>query len=55
MAYSTSPTTHAVTHTHTHTHTQMNEMIDQSMNHAGIMTWGWFNEGPSDDKAACSG
>lgn len=28
-------------------------MLDASLNHASIMTWGWFNEGPSDKPAAC--
>lgn len=32
---------------------QLNEMIDNAMNHASIMTWGWFNEGPSDKDDAC--
>ena len=22
-------------------------MLDNAMNHASILTWGWFNEGPS--------
>ena len=34
---------------------QLDEMIDNAVNHAAIMTWGWFNEGPSDDPAACPG
>lgn len=32
---------------------QLNEMLDNAMNHASIMTWGWFNEGPSNEEAAC--
>ena len=32
---------------------QLDEMIDQSLNHASIMTWAWFNDGPSDDERAC--
>ena len=32
---------------------QLHEMLDNAMNHASIMTWGWFNEGPSGDAAAC--
>lgn len=32
---------------------QINEMLDQSLNHASIMTWGYFNEGPSALKDAC--
>lgn len=34
---------------------QIDEMLDMSLNHASIMTWGWFNEGPSNDAAACPG
>lgn len=34
---------------------QLDEMIDDAINHGSILTWGWFNEGPSDDEAACSG
>jgi len=34
---------------------QLDEMMDLSMNHASIMTWGWFNEGPTNDEAACIG
>merc|ERR1719461_166223 len=30
-------------------------MMDQSLNHASIMTWGFFNEGPSDKSEACPG
>lgn len=32
---------------------QLDEMLDMSLNHASIMTWGWFNEGPSKDPRAC--
>ena len=32
---------------------QMREMLDGAFNHASIMTWGWFNEGPSDKVDAC--
>ena len=31
----------------------LDQMLDASLNHASIMTWGWFNEGPSDKPAAC--
>merc|ERR1711865_580187 len=34
---------------------QLDEMMDLSMNHASIMTWGWFNEGPSNKAEACVG
>ena len=34
---------------------QLGEMLDNALNHAAIMTWGWFNEGPSDDPEACVG
>lgn len=34
---------------------QLDEMLDMSMNHASIMTWGWFNEGPSNREGACPG
>ncbi len=34
---------------------QLDEMIDDAVNHASILTWGWFNEGPSDDPRACPG
>lgn len=34
---------------------QLDEMLDNALNHASIMTWGWFNEGPSDKKEACPG
>jgi beta-glucuronidase len=34
---------------------QLDEMLDDAINHAAIMTWGWFNEGPSDKEEACSG
>jgi hypothetical protein len=27
--------------------------MDNAFNHASVMTWGWFNEGPSNDAAAC--
>jgi len=32
---------------------QLREMIDNAMNHAAVFTWGWFNEGPTNDEAAC--
>ena len=32
---------------------QLDEMLDNAMNHAAILTWGWFNEGPSDRAEAC--
>lgn len=32
---------------------QIDEMLDLSLNHASIMTWGWFNEGPNYDESAC--
>lgn len=32
---------------------QMNEMLDNALNHASIMIWAWFNEGPSHDPDAC--
>ena len=32
---------------------QLQEMLDNALNHASIFTWGWFNEGPSDDSRAC--
>jgi beta-glucuronidase len=32
---------------------QLNEMLDNALNHPAIMTWGWFNEGPSNDAEAC--
>lgn len=32
---------------------QLSEMLDNAMNHAAIMAWGWFNEGPSSDVTAC--
>ena len=35
-----------------HQLTQLDEMMDASLNHASIMTWGWFNEGPSADANA---
>ena len=28
-------------------------MLDNAMNHASILTWGWFNEGPSSEPKAC--
>lgn len=34
---------------------QLDEMLDNALNHASIMTWGWFNEGPSDNAEACPG
>lgn len=35
--------------------TQLNEMLDNAMNHAAVMAWGWFNEGPSNKAEACPG
>ena len=35
-----------------HQLTQLDQMMDASLNHASIMTWGWFNEGPSADADA---
>jgi len=32
---------------------QLAEMIDNAFNHASVFTWGWFNEGPSNDVDAC--
>ena len=32
---------------------QLGEMLDASLNHASIMAWGWFNEGPSQHEEAC--
>ena len=32
---------------------QLHEMLDNALNHASIMTWGWFNEGPSNNEHAC--
>ncbi|CAJ1343191.1 unnamed protein product [Effrenium voratum] len=32
---------------------QLEEMLEASMNHPSIMVWAWFNEGPSDQEAAC--
>jgi beta-glucuronidase len=32
---------------------QLNEMLDNAFNHAAVFTWGWFNEGPSNDIKAC--
>jgi beta-glucuronidase len=32
---------------------QLAEMVDNAMNHASVFTWGWFNEGPTNDAAAC--
>jgi hypothetical protein len=28
-------------------------MMDNALNHAAVITWGWFNEGPSNDERAC--
>ena len=33
--------------------TQLAEMQDNAINHASVFAWGWFNEGPSNDAAAC--
>eukprot|EP00040_Diaphanoeca_grandis_P027128 m.153731 g.153731 ORF g.153731 m.153731 type:complete len:657 (-) comp30845_c0_seq1:445-2415(-) len=32
---------------------QLAEMLDNAMNHASVLTWGWFNEGPSNSVDAC--
>eukprot|EP00439_Symbiodinium_sp_Y106_P084512 s20_g25.t3 len=32
---------------------QVDEMLAASMNHPSIMAWAWFNEGPSNELAAC--
>ena len=32
---------------------QLDEMLDNAMNHASILAWAWFNEGPSDRAEAC--
>ena len=32
---------------------QLEQMLDNAMNHASILTWGWFNEGPSSEPKAC--
>mmetsp|Transcript_17243 Transcript_17243/g.51472 ORF Transcript_17243/g.51472 Transcript_17243/m.51472 type:complete len:663 (-) Transcript_17243:22-2010(-) len=34
---------------------QLAQMLDNALNHASILTWGFFNEGPSSDAAACPG
>lgn len=34
---------------------QLNEMMDNALNHASIMLWAFFNEGPSNKKTACIG
>lgn len=34
---------------------QVDEMLAASFNHPSIFTWGFFNEGPSNDKNACVG
>lgn len=34
---------------------QMHEMLDNAMNHASIMIWAFFNEGPSQFEDACVG
>eukprot|EP00756_Hemistasia_phaeocysticola_P006893 Hpha_TRINITY_DN14039_c0_g1::TRINITY_DN14039_c0_g1_i1::g.44274::m.44274/K01195/uidA, GUSB; beta-glucuronidase len=34
---------------------QLHEMMDMSLNHPAILTWGWFNEGCSNDIECCSG
>ena len=31
----------------------MREMVEGAINHASIMAWGFFNEGPSDQETAC--
>ena len=33
--------------------TQLDEMLDNALNHASVMTWAWFNEGPSSYQQAC--
>ena len=32
---------------------QLEQMLDNAMTHALILTWGWFNEGPSSEPKAC--
>jgi len=32
---------------------QLEQMIDNAINHASVITWGWFNEGPTNDVKAC--
>lgn len=32
---------------------QLDEMQEASVNHPSIMAWAWFNEGPSNEAAAC--
>lgn len=32
---------------------QIDEMLDMSLNHASVMTWGWFNEAESDNPRSC--
>jgi beta-glucuronidase len=32
---------------------QLEQMLDNAMNHASILTWGWFNEGPSNQAKNC--
>jgi len=34
---------------------QLNEMLDNAMNHASIMIWAYFNEGPSQFADTCVG
>ena len=34
---------------------QMNEMISASISHPSVIFWGFFNEGPSNNAAACPG
>ncbi|CAB9519929.1 Beta-galactosidase [Seminavis robusta] len=34
---------------------QLHEMMDNALNHASIMLWAFFNEGPSDHADACVG
>ena len=33
--------------------TQLDEMLENALNHAAILTWGWFNEGPSANNESC--
>lgn len=32
---------------------QLEQMLNNALNHASVLTWGWFNEGPSDKPENC--
>jgi len=32
---------------------QLDQMLDSALNHASVLAWGWFNEGPSQHPEAC--